>query len=183
VFWNIDTNNRHLSCSGVEAIGLFRQLLTSLRENNKILLMEKALPVLDLVLLVDDDDTTNYLNRRLLTEMNVAREIVVLKNGQEAVDYLALTCGPDVTEKSKCPDLIFLDIKMPVMDGFSFLEEYERLGLDATNHVIIMMLTSSASFYDLERLKRFKKVKKHYSKSLTRHDVNEVINEFFEHTS
>lgn len=141
--------------------------------------MEKTLPALDLVLLVDDDDTTNYLNKRLLVEMNVAKEVVVLKNGQEAVDFIASTCGPNAGDLPKCPDLIFLDIKMPVMDGFSFLEEYERLGLDVSKQVIIMMLTSSASFYDLERLKSFKKVKKHYSKALTRHDVQEVIKEFF----
>ena len=141
--------------------------------------MEKTLPILDLVLLVDDDDTTNYLNRRLLNEMDVAKEIVILKNGKEAIDFLAKTCGPEAEAPGKCPDLIFLDIKMPVMDGFSFLEEYERMGLDAANQVIIMMLTSSASFYDLEKLRSFKKVRKHYSKALTRHDVQEVINEFF----
>lgn len=141
--------------------------------------MENNVPLLDMVLLVDDDDTTNYLNRRLLNEMQVAKEILVLKNGQEALDFLSQTCGPDSTPGSKCPDLIFLDIKMPVMDGFSFLEQYELQGLDASNHVIIMMLTSSASFYDLERLRKFKKVKKHFSKSLTKHDVQEVINEFF----
>lgn len=137
------------------------------------------MPVLDLVLLVDDDETTNYLNRRLLNEMNVAKEIVVFKNGQEAIEFLASTCGPEAKPGTKCPDLIFLDIKMPVMDGFTFLEQYEQRGLDASNHVIIMMLTSSASFYDLERLRRFKKVKKHYSKALTKHDVQEVLKEFF----
>lgn len=141
--------------------------------------MEKTLPVLDLVLLVDDDDTTNYLNRRLLVEMNVAKEVVVLNNGKEAIEYLSESCAPGSTDLKKCPNLIFLDIKMPVMDGFSFLEEYERLKLDAASHVIIMMLTSSASFYDLERLRSFKNVKKHYSKALTRHDVQEVIKEFF----
>lgn len=143
--------------------------------------MEKRLPILDLVLLVDDDDTTNYLNRRLLNEMNVAKEVLVLKNGQEAIDYLEESCRDQAKRSNRCPDLIFLDIKMPVMDGFSFLDEYKRRGLDESDHVIIMMLTSSASFYDLERLKSYSKVKKHFSKALTRHDVQEVIQEFFQH--
>ncbi|WP_114779467.1 response regulator [Botryobacter ruber] len=141
--------------------------------------MTTSLPILDQVLLVDDDDTTNFLNKRLLNEMKVAREVLVLKNGKEAIEYLSRTCGPDSKPGDKCPDLIFLDIKMPVMDGFSFLEEYQRRGLDSSDHVIIMMLTSSASFYDLERLKQYKKVKKHYSKALTRHDIQEVLQEFF----
>lgn len=136
--------------------------------------------MLDLVLLVDDDDTTNYLNKRLLTEMKVAREIVILKNGKEAIDYLSKACGNEPNAAYTCPDLIFLDIKMPTMDGFEFLEEYQRLGLDAGDHVIILMLTSSASFYDLERIKDFKKVKKHFSKALTGHDVREIMAEFFQ---
>jgi CheY-like chemotaxis protein len=134
---------------------------------------------LDLVLLVDDDETTNYLNERLLNEMQVAKEILVLKNGKEALEYLARSSASPLDPKYKRPNLIFLDIKMPVMDGFTFLEEYEKRGLDTGDHMIILMLTSSASFYDLERLKNFEKVKKHFSKALTKHDVREIMNEFF----
>lgn len=143
--------------------------------------MKEAFEMLDTVLLIDDDDTTNYLNKRLLTDMKVAKEILVLKNGKEAIDYLSKACGDDTETTLKCPDLIFLDIKMPTMDGFEFLEEYQRRGLDAGDHVIILMLTSSASFYDLERIKSFNKVKKHYSKALTNHDVKEILAEFFQH--
>jgi len=141
--------------------------------------MEEVRTPLDLILLVDDDDTTNYLNRRLLNEMKVAKEIMVLKNGKEALDYLSRACGEVPSPEHPRPDLIFLDIKMPVMDGFSFLEEYHKLGLDSSDFVIILMLTSSASFYDLERLKNFSKVKKHFSKALTKHDVQEIMKEFF----
>ncbi|WP_276496499.1 response regulator [Pontibacter litorisediminis] len=134
---------------------------------------------LDLVLLVDDDDTTNYLNERLLKEMQVAKEIKTLKNGKEALNYLTKTEGAGAGAAYKRPNLVFLDIKMPVMDGFSFLEEYHKLSPDEVDPVIILMLTSSASFYDLERLKSFRKVKKHFSKALTKHDVNEIMTEFF----
>lgn len=132
---------------------------------------------LDLVMLVDDDNTTNYLNERLLNEMQVAKEIVVMKNGKEAIEYLkSAAVGKDGL---KSPDLIFLDIKMPVMDGFSFLDAYQKEGLDMTDQVIILMLTSSASFYDLERLRNYKKVKQHFSKALTKHDVREIMKEYF----
>lgn len=141
--------------------------------------MKEASEMLDLVLLVDDDDTTNYLNKRLLTDMKVSREVLALKNGKEAIDYLSKACSEKPDGALKCPDLIFLDIKMPTMDGFEFLEEYQRKGLDASDQVIILMLTSSASFYDLERIKSFKKVKKHYSKALTNYDVKEILAEFF----
>ncbi|RAU81686.1 response regulator [Pontibacter arcticus] len=133
--------------------------------------------MLELILLVDDDDTTNFLNKRLLEDMQVAKEIMVCTNGRDAIEYLSDACIE--ASGKKCPDLIFLDIKMPVMDGFSFLDEYQNRQLDAQDHVIIMMLTSSASFYDLERLKNYSRVKKHYSKTLTKHDVQELLQEFF----
>jgi CheY-like chemotaxis protein len=133
--------------------------------------------LLNLILLVDDDETTNHVNKRLLTRMNVAREIKVLTNGQEAIDYLSQS---GVAEGSNlCPDLIFLDIKMPVMDGFTFLEAYEDSGNKPLDSVVILMLTSSASFYDLERLKDFPRVKKHFSKALTERDVKEIMEEYF----
>ena len=134
---------------------------------------------LDLVLLVDDDETTNYLNERLLNEMQVAREIRVLTNGKEALDYLMKSYASPLDPEFKRPDLIFLDIKMPVMDGFTFLEEYERRGLDTSDHMIILMLTSSASFYDLEKLKQFPDVRQHYSKPLAEADVREIMQQYF----
>ncbi len=136
-------------------------------------------PKLNLILLVDDDDTTNHVNKRLLTRLNVAEEIKTLANGREAINYLTSACGPSKNSENVCPDLIFLDIKMPVMDGFSFLEEYEKANLDLDDPIIIMMLTSSASFYDLERLKTFKKVRKHLAKSLTETDIKEILTEYF----
>jgi len=139
--------------------------------------------LLDLILLVDDDETTNHVNKRLLSRLNIAHEIKVLENGQQALDYLKIACGPDKVRGTICPDLIFLDIKMPVMDGFTFLEAYEQTQLDQQNPIIIMMLTSSASFYDLERLKQFEKVKRHLSKALTESDVKEIIKEHFNRSS
>ena len=141
--------------------------------------MSKQIKPLNLILLVDDDDTTNFVNTRLLTNMKVAEEIKAVRNGKEAIEYLKEACAENPKPGFICPDLIFLDIKMPVMDGFTFLEKYKEEGLDKGNHVIIMMLTSSASFYDLEKLKSYDKVKKHISKALTEVEVKEIIRQYF----
>ena len=138
----------------------------------------KILP-LNLILLVDDDDTTNYLNRRLLEQVNAAHEIVVVKDGEQALAYLTRSCGDAPGAATVCPDLIFMDIKMPVMDGFEFLEAYQETALNLKDKVVFLMLTSSASFYDLERLKKYDLVRKHYSKALTESDVKEIIEEYF----
>jgi len=132
---------------------------------------------LDLVMLVDDDDTTNFVNKRLLLKVGAAREVLVKKNGAEALEYLQ--SARTNAQENPSPDLIFLDIKMPVMDGFSFLDEYHRQNLADNGRMIILMLTSSASFYDLERLKSYDSVKKHYSKALTEADVRDIMSEYY----
>ena len=132
---------------------------------------------LNSVLLVDDDETTNYLNHRLLSRMETASDIRVVTDGEEAINYLkkAFSDTPDYPR----PDLIFVDIKMSGMDGFEFLEEYQKLNADEKQGTVMLMLTSSASFYDLEKLKQFPDVRRHYSKPLTESDVREIIQTYF----
>lgn len=134
---------------------------------------------LNLILLVDDDDTTNFVNTRLLSNMKIAKEIKAVQNGKAALEYLKAACAEKPEPGFVCPDLIFLDIKMPVMDGFSFLDKYHEEGLQRFDHIIVMMLTSSASFYDLERLKQYDKVKKHLPKALTEADVRDILKTYF----
>ena len=129
------------------------------------------------ILLIDDDETTNYLNHRLLSRMNTAEDIKVVTNGEEALEYLEKAFAG--VEGHPRPDLIFVDIKMSVMDGFEFLEEYQKFDETDKNQTIMMMLTSSASFYDLEKLKQFPEVLKHYSKPLAEADVREILDEHF----
>ncbi|MBK0402085.1 response regulator [Adhaeribacter sp. BT258] len=140
--------------------------------------MRKLSP-LKMIMLVDDDDTTNYLNQRLLEKLDAAEKVLVMKDGEEALNYLTKACESAHSEEFPCPDLMFLDIKMPVMDGFEFLEAYKNSKLTFKQEIVIMMLTSSASFYDLEKLKQFPDVKKHYSKSLTETDVKDIMEAYF----
>jgi CheY-like chemotaxis protein len=129
------------------------------------------------ILLIDDDDTTNYLNHRLLSRMQAAEDIRVVTNGDEALQYLNKAFAGD--EEYPRPDMILVDIKMSVMDGFEFLEEYQKFSDNDKKQIVMLMLTSSASFYDLEKLKQFPDVRQHYSKPLNEGDVREIMNEYF----
>lgn len=64
-------------------------------------------------LLVDDDETTNFVNEMLLKDMGVTEQILTAHNGQEALELILERC-----ENNECPSLILLDINMPVMNGF-----------------------------------------------------------------
>lgn len=131
--------------------------------------------LLNLILLIDDDETTNFINNRTLVKANIAQKIQIYTDAEEALNYLQRAN----TGAATIPELIFLDIKMPKMDGFEFLEEYRKLGVGVNHDIKIMMLTSSASFYDLKKMEEYEEVKQHFSKPLTSHDIKEIMTEYF----
>ncbi len=98
------------------------------------------------VLLVDDDKINNYINLRLIRRIGLSEEIIVTNNGQEAITYLK-NC-----EKNEQPTLILLDINMPVMDGFEFLEEYEKLKGNTVERPMIVVLTTSTNTNDIKKV-------------------------------
>lgn len=99
------------------------------------------------ILLVDDDYITSSLNKLLIEDLLPNAEIIKIGNGLKALDLID-TC---LHLNKKLPNLIIIDIKMPVMDGFEFLEELEKRKVNLP----CVILTSSSSANDLEKSKSF----------------------------
>ena len=126
-------------------------------------------------LLVDDDQTTNFLNQLLLKRLGVTEKLLIAINGQEALDLLQIHCQ-DASDE--CPVLILLDVKMPVMDGFAFLEAYDKLQLPQKKAIIIVMLTTSLHPQDVERVKKLN-IAGFLNKPLTEAKINEILKDYF----
>ena len=109
------------------------------------------MPQLSSILLVDDDTTTNYLNQTLIKRLGVAEYLHIAENGAEALQTLPQNCKP---LSVSCPNLILLDMKMPVMNGIEFLEAYAQLPLARQQSVVIVMLTTSLLPSDLARVQQ-----------------------------
>ena len=100
----------------------------------------------DCVLLIDDEYVSNLIIRKYLEGMGYSN-IEVKTNGQDAINYFT-------SELEKIPDIIFLDLRMPIMDGFDFLDELGNLNLDLGN-AKIYIVTSSINPIDMEKSKNY----------------------------
>lgn len=126
------------------------------------------------ILLVDDDDTTNYLNQALLRRLALTDTILVAGNGQEALDLLHTHC--ELSTSPTCPALILLDMKMPRLNGFEFLQAYAQRS--ARNPAVVVMLTTSLNPHDVAQMQGLP-IAGYLTKPLTRDKLNQVLQQHF----
>lgn len=142
-----------------------------------MLVMKKRL---NCVLLVDDDKGTNFINQMIIKKADIADHIQTVLNGKEALDF--------ITNKGKYekagnvfpqPMLTLLDINMPVMDGWEFLEAYHALEENQKGKIIIIMLTTSLNPDDKIRAEEISEVSGFKSKPLSIETVEEIMKTYF----
>lgn len=130
----------------------------------------------DSILLVDDDESTNYLHSMYLEEWGVTDNIYTALNGQEAIDFL-MTNEPFKAAKKS---LILLDVNMPIMNGFEFLDEYEKLPEEFKATIVVVMLTSSLHAKDQAAARGFKDLGGYINKPLSFERMTEIVKELEE---
>ncbi len=135
---------------------------------------------LNCILLIDDDEPTNFLNKMTLEQGSYARNVRVSQNGQEALDYLA-SCGDagNGVSKNPRPDLIFLDINMPAMDGWEFLERYKQLPPEKKADIVLIMLTTSLNPDDGARTRSMPEISGFENKPLRQVQLENILNKYF----
>jgi CheY-like chemotaxis protein len=125
---------------------------------------------IDLVMLVDDNDTDNFISRRIIEITKFAEDVVIKNSGKSALEYLE----DNKTDHSKLPDLIFLDINMPIVDGFVFLYEFEKFDYSIKDKCKVIILSSSDNKRDIDKIVNNDHVIKFITKPLTEIALEEV---------
>ncbi|PKQ70534.1 response regulator [Raineya orbicola] len=128
--------------------------------------------MLDLVMLVDDNDTDNFISKRIIELSKFANRVEVKNSGKSALQYLE----ENQNNPENLPDLIFLDINMPIVDGFVFLFEFEMFPESVKNKCKIAILSSSDNKRDIEKIVDNDYVIKFITKPLTNEALTEVKN-------
>lgn len=123
------------------------------------------------ILLVEDDQTTSFLHQRLLRRLEVARQLIPVHNGAQALDYLASLNGE---ADHPYPTLILLDLRMPILDGWAFLDVYRQLPYPHRQAPVIVLAVPVLSVAELERLQELPVVGVLY-KPLTAEKVEQLL--------
>jgi len=124
----------------------------------------------NLVLLIDDNEIDNFVAKKVIEKSGFAEKVITVQSAKNALDYL----NTENSSKDLLPDIIFLDIGMPEMDGFEFLEEYEKLNKIVVNNCKVLVLSSSLDIDDYNRANRNKLVRKFINKPLSKKSLMEI---------
>ncbi|MDN3580659.1 response regulator [Mucilaginibacter flavus] len=124
------------------------------------------------VLLVDDDEINNFISIKLIKKALLNTEIMACLNGKFAIEQLSEIQRKD---PEKLPDYILLDINMPIMNGWEFLDEYKRLNLDPLGKSKIFIISSSVFSNDINKARSYPLVKDFISKPLNVEKIKELF--------
>ena len=137
-------------------------------------------PKLNCVLLIDDDEATNFFTSFIIEETDCAQHIKIVEGGQAALDYLQTSTEQGCDSFSyPCPDLILLDINMPGMNGWEFLDEYKKLNKAHHGKIITVMLTTSLLPQDEMRANEMPEISCFENKPLTMEKLENILQKYF----
>lgn len=128
-----------------------------------------------IVALVDDDYIFQLTASRLLKAVDASANVLQFSNGEEALRYL----NDHAEEESKLPDILLLDINMPHVDGWMFLNDYAQLKGKLSKKIKIYMVSSSIDPVDMNRAKSNQSVEDYIIKPISREGFRQLISQSF----
>ncbi|HXB33677.1 MAG TPA: response regulator [Puia sp.] len=123
------------------------------------------------IFLIDDDPVFVYLTKKIICSVNGGCEIMEFSDGELAIDHLRTISG----DSASLPDVIFVDLSMPVMDGWEFLDEYTQLQSTLSKRIELFIVSSSISPQEVERSKTYPAVLDFLIKPVAKGKIAEIM--------
>lgn len=126
-----------------------------------------------IIAIVDDDELFHHTMRLSLEKLDSPKRLLFFNNGEEALQHFQKY----LTDEKKLPDLVFLDIEMPVMNGFQFMERFKKLKKDYQKQTTVHMVTASMSREDINRTRHIHEISEYLLKPLKENDLKGLLEE------
>ena len=133
--------------------------------------MVKKLPIIGII---DDDTIYHFIITSIINKNKLAESILSFLDGEKAIQYLT----ENKMNNEKIPDVLFLDVNMPIMDGWMFIEEYARIKTDITKKTLVFMLSSSANPIDIERADKISEISNYIIKPINLEEVKIIFDSY-----
>lgn len=134
---------------------------------------------LNAVMLIDDNEIDNLINQKMIESINMTENIFIHSGAKSALEYLKNIEKIKIGAENFLPELIFLDIDMPLMDGFQFIDEFDKLSDTTKLYCKIVLLTSSLDPKDISKSKKNTQILKYMNKPLSQDNLKKLIESNF----
>jgi CheY-like chemotaxis protein len=133
--------------------------------------MIRKLPV---ICIIDDNEIYQFTLMRIINDNKQAERIITFSDGEKAIHYLA----DNKATNENIPDIIFLDVNMPIMDGWQFIDEYASIKTEIKKKIVIFMLSSSVNPVDIERASKINEISDYIIKPMKLEEVKIIFDNF-----
>ena len=127
------------------------------------------------VLLIDDSEIDNFINEKIIRASYFAENVYIHTSSKSALEFLKNLQSMQIPPTELIPSYIFLDINMPILDGFHFLDAFEKFLPEFNEKIKVIMLTTSLNPGDISKAKQYKSLVNFLNKPLTEKNLNEIL--------